>query len=981
MSSGCSTWTPTPISFAGVGGSINDPSNTTVRTAIAMRLHPSLFDASACPAPQGDICTKDAISCEQTVCNEQVDPEAGLFTSQTWRGDIIALLLDSPLPANLVGKVLVHKSYEDPSKGLIADGAGPGYPNNAFWSYIEKPNVTIVGYGRNNFPGIRAYGIMRWVDFRFSSDRFNWSLGWKSCYERDEFERVPQIVLDANGYNFPFPPSPPYAPGLDCDFWQPLTNFPDANGYVLTGGGDSGGPVVLGGTTLGKSGLKPTPSPFINDPDPIIFGIASTGGCSYSHYAPTYTLETSKWISELVTDSDKDGLPDPFDNCSIPPGLPPSIANVDTDMDGTPDICDPCPMEPAPLGALKSDADSDGVCASLDNCKGTFNPTQQNDNLDAEDKHGAEILGNACEPVPVPNFYTEFSTETVNCKTVGPVQECEVITKINPGNGLRADLQGSRNNAGALKATPVPATEVRFCWNKDVPGSINCIGKIAIEDDFKNESLQDEVLETPFHRLRINEQPRTSSNLGLKTYSLGLREPVAWDFLADLNYWAAQGYPNTALPALQETRFGRLWMHASSEVGMQIDFSTGIHLKTNGLPGEQLANHYEVLYPIARQTVVNAPSAPQNSLENLECWGGECLVSKVLPPDECFACDLIHPGDIVSRPGEWRMVTELPGRGLHYLAEAGGFLPLPEPAMTPAIRDLFQSGAPRLASAEPLRGRGYGTSIPSLLFLQTDGVTIQEGLTVLGGKASTTAEARTRLLEAGGGRTGVPGFPTIESFPSLTLPPLSAPLPTPRVEGSKATIYSTTLGFVFLLRGQDKPNQPEADLWFQSVRDGSGYHAIPLTANIGRVLSATFTPVDRKLWVLDELKGKWGFSKVRLLSIDPVSGVVKEHASWPNLGVFEQRWLLTDQDGNLLLASSSSALRKHTLTRIEVKGHPTVRSHLRREGKLANQPIVEPAGYRFLIEKKSKKDKLLKIERLQSLPEKTHSFQELGSCF
>jgi hypothetical protein len=111
-----------------VGGSINDPSNTTVRTAIAMRLHPSLFDASACPAPQGDICTKDAISCEQTVCNEQVDPEAGLFTSQTWRGDIIALLLDSPLPANLVGKVLVHKSYEDPSKGLIADGAGPGYP-------------------------------------------------------------------------------------------------------------------------------------------------------------------------------------------------------------------------------------------------------------------------------------------------------------------------------------------------------------------------------------------------------------------------------------------------------------------------------------------------------------------------------------------------------------------------------------------------------------------------------------------------------------------------------------------------------------------------------------------------------------------------------------------------------------------------------------------------------------------------------------
>jgi hypothetical protein len=92
------------------------------------------------------------------------------------------------------------------------------------------------------------------------------------------------------------------------------------------------------------------------------------------------------------------------------------------------------------------------------------------------------------------------------------------------------------------------------------------------------------------------------------------------------------------------------------------------------------------------------------------------------------------------------------------------------------------------------------------------------------------------------------------------------------------------MGLLFLLRGQDKPNQPAGDLWFQSVRDSSGYHNVPLTGEIGRVLSATFTPVDRKLWVLDESKGKWGFGKIRLLSVGLQSNLDKKKVLAAYLG-------------------------------------------------------------------------------------------------
>jgi hypothetical protein len=89
--------------------------------------------------------------------------------------------------------------------------------------------VTIVGYGLNNLPDTKAYGIMRWFDFQYAPA---WGLGWKNCFQRHEYAMVPQIMLDAKGYTFPNPESPP-ATKPECDYWPPAHPFPDANGYVL----------------------------------------------------------------------------------------------------------------------------------------------------------------------------------------------------------------------------------------------------------------------------------------------------------------------------------------------------------------------------------------------------------------------------------------------------------------------------------------------------------------------------------------------------------------------------------------------------------------------------------------------------------------------------------------------------------------------------------------------------------------------------
>jgi hypothetical protein len=893
---------------------------------------------------------------------------------------MVALYVDPPLPQNMLSKVLVHQDFANPEKGFLPD---PGVEG---WALENKPNVTIVGYGRNNpFSGsnrLRAYGIMRWVDTKSN----NYFFGWKSCSEPMEPQMVPLIVLDANGYTFPPSPSNPSY----CDLWPSNTMFPEANGYAISGRGDSGGPVFIGGNIPGKENLLPSipPAP-LNPEEPIVVGTLIGGDCTTKYRAPTYTKETSAWLAKMLEDKDGDGVPDPFDVC------PEGNDGDDSDGDGFPDDCDPCPWDAGKEGKFGpesyGDKDGDGVCDGEDNCP-NYNPIQANSNEDAERVHNGEPLGDGCEPVPVPNFFVQYET-TSQC-TINPAGSslCAVRTQLKEQNGFLADFQKSAHPLGApLASIPVSSTQIRFCWNKNLPNTIDCTKDDAILDDLALTKFSDEDMDTPFHRVTINGQPRGVSSLSLRLYeSKKEREPISWDFTSDLIFWKDKGYPNSGIDVLGP-RLGRLWMHADTEVGMTEELSTGIHRKKDGSPGEQLANHYLRMYPVLKSAQIGNKEAPIFQVP--ACWGAECVAGKILPPSVCPSCDLFNPGDVVSRPGDTRLLAFLPNVGLHFLTEGGGYMALPADTFSNEARTLIQNSPFQVRAAEPIRSQGYGTAVPSVLFLAQNGTTVLGGLTALGGQLFSTQEARQILIEnRGGGRTtedpegeavvpapSLSGYRHPNALPLLELadPPPPTPPPTPGT--TNASVYSTTLGKLLVLRGQDTPNTPPADLWVRSVRDARGYKQIPLNQPLGRLVSATFTPVDRKLWVLDDRQGKFGLGQTRLLRIDPVTGNVEVVATWPRLGVFQQRWLLTDRDGHLLVASSSAALRRHMLARIEVTPTVKVTTLLLREGSLGTPPIVEPSGYRFLVDGKNKKDPLFQVQRLDTLPTTNKPLHELGA--
>lgn len=92
-------------------------------------------------------------------------------------------------------------------------------------------------------------------------------------------------------------------------------------------------------------------------------------------------------------DTECDGIGDACDNC-------PDLANVDQadrDGDGHGDPCDNCPDVGNPSQA---DADADGVGDACDSCDAVVDPLDENCNLDSELRARAFVRGDRCDAIP-----------------------------------------------------------------------------------------------------------------------------------------------------------------------------------------------------------------------------------------------------------------------------------------------------------------------------------------------------------------------------------------------------------------------------------------------------------------------------------------------------------------------------------------------------------------------------------------------------
>lgn len=919
---GCGSWAGAAVSIPGPSGVIGDPGTVVVQSPAGnqnLAWHRSILDVSTCPS--NFVCSPNVVSCAQAACPQT--PPSGFANVQTWYGDMVAMFVEQEIPAAMIGQVIVHPSVASARPNFVAD------PGLEAWATASTPAVSIVGFGAGSPPLQRGYGRMRWVGNTLA----NQPLGWSSCTTSKGTGTVPQIILDANGFTFPDPPN-----GGNCDAWQFGTPFPGANGWALGGAGDSGGPVVIGGSAPAM-GIPATQPPAPLDPAvPYVAGVLSTGSCSESRYAPTYPKETSDWLASVAKDSDGDGIPDQWDDCNGP-GL---------------------------------DADGDKVCDGVDNCPKTFNPKQENCNREAENSRGAVALGDACDPVPcVVATPVKQSLQVPLC----PFSPACTETTLATANNINLSPKPSKHVDGSGTTVNVPhATRHRYCIEGEfpVPGGgttpTDCFGPSAVADAFSNTALVAEQADSRFFRVTIDGQSPNVSEVAPPGFGFPGLAFSTWDFAADFTRWStvspwgvAWVNPLFGAPKNNQKQSGRYWLHAATQAGQMQDVGTGIHPMLNGTPPESLSNNYVPLYP-----VVKSQGAPP------VCVGTDCgqpgliirepILWDPFPPKGCLSCGLFR-NSLLWRPGQLRLVAQGPSGPLGLLTPSG-IVEQPEtPFLSANLQALLAApGHGYLAAVESDLRFGNGVANPQGIVWNQGLLSVVTGLNVVNGQAVSTQETRPPRVLAS------------VSVSAATVPPMRS---------EAQALYSSAIGRAFVVGGRSGTT-PLKDVWWTDASDDTGsWQQLGLTGpDLGKVIAATYAFRDDALWVLDEARGPFGLRRARLVRIDRTTGQTSVVGQWPRLGLFETWWLTMDRGGDLLLtATHGKGIGGHIIVRIELAASgPKVTGVLNDKGQLVLPPLADSTGY-TLVEKAKKKAPLpYTLETTEELPMSPGTWALLGGC-
>jgi hypothetical protein len=224
---------------------------------------------------------------------------------------------------------------------------------------------------------------------------------------------------------------------------------------------------------------------------------------------------------------------------------------------------------------------------------------------------------------------------------------------------------------------------------------------------------------------------------------------------------------------------------------------------------------------------------------------------------------------------------------------------------------------------------------------------------------------------------GCPG--TIASRGALVAP--KAPASTGAPDGSVA-VYAASLERVFRIRGGATPEVSS----HAASASGAWTTRTPAAGSLGRIVDATYHVFDGMLWVLDEV-GTGFFRSYRLLRVSPFDGSVDEVARFPRLGLFDTHWLVSDHDGRILLAASSSLLRRHVLVKLRIagveeeggSGELRVEGVYGERGELLAPPRVSEQDLALIVQR-TRQD-LPTVTRFLRFPGKKGSQHDLNDCF
>ncbi len=710
-------------------------------------------------------------------------------------------------------------------------------------------------------------------------------------------------------------------------------------------------------------------------------------------------------LCEGPDDADGDGVPNTCDNCPNGPAGNPD--QTDSDHDGVGNICDNCPDgPPGPENANQYDADHDGFGDVCDGCRCDHNvqnpldepdhdwicnhcdPQPETPNWDwahecsasgvwclqnppdfcpqvgdnglncnevAERAMGAEILPDACDPVPCPAFDSKPKSET-------PVQTypynsawgyvCDFATVQSSTGKVEVTPLGAHDAAGLEHSVTVQGTEYRYCINSQY---VNCAYPPNIRDGFLTD-LPDrgsEVGQTVWHRIWIAEitSPSAIPNPVDTTFHYPGTIPVyqrTWNWEDDFTFWSANPLPPATpiyaspyVPTVEGEGAGRLWLHAQTCVGMEdsnLCHPAGLHPNAvTGDPQLGLANAFQDLTPATQKyyktgcrvviadppleltwppTGINMTAKPcfrcgdmQFTMPSMPNWGH---------PDWGYALLQVPDGS----PREAQQVLTLPGlEGQPGVLLKDGSLADLTGRIGPGLQASLSLGLRWVDAVEPEPSAGIGAAGPSAVGLSADASTIMERAFV--GRGGLLGQAD---LGIGPGPHGDP--------------------PAPR-QGFQA-VYSRSTQQLFVVGGEDASSHALlGDAWRADVRTLQ-WAQVPLAGyQVGKVLAATYSPRDRQLWILDEVAGAHGLRHARLARLKPGTGHFEILGTWLRIGLFDKLWLVVDRDGTVLLVASSNKIQKHVVVHIDNAAQPHVDNIYVGQHPLALPLLVDWEGYAF----------------------------------
>lgn len=364
-------------------------------------------------------------------------------------------------------------------------------------------------------------------------------------------------------------------------------------------------------------------------------------------------------------------------------------------------------------------------------------------------------------------------------------------------------------------------------------------------------------------------------------------QPVAqWCSEADLGRWQASG----VLSADAEDWYpARLWVHAETTLW-------------DAEHGPDLGNTYHDVQPPAFSCSVDLVALPED---------GKYLIWPTLPDPDPSMLVAAEPGLLQGLPrvvlpgldGTWGLLGE---EGRLYASSRLG----------PALKARLAS--PDFAwvnAAEPSPFVGRGPTFPTAIALEPDGSRVVDHVQVAGAKLLSAYDR---------------GLTDVET-----------PLGSPHALGHVA-VLSRWRGGLFVLGGLDPASgEPTREVWYAPLL-APRWIELDFDLRPERVLAATYAAETGELVVLDELG-----SEARLFALGVDSGESRELGRWPrHADHWDAVWLTLDEDGSILLTSSSRAGKEHVVSRLWLSPGepPEVVGRRFRAKALALPPLVEPGG-------------------------------------